>query len=271
MNKLKMSGLSPEHFARDLLHRLDISKIPTPTTEICKLLGIELFYSDELDAEAYFIRTHSTSVIVVKDSNCTYSSRQSFSIAHELGHFTIPGHRDEYKCTLEDLNSYTANMRYEKEANDFASELLMPSKYFDVDVRKTILSMNTLISLSEKYGTSLTATAIRYIKKTSDPGAIVCSKDGKILYAYKSPTFKYDLHWGHLSPNTYASEFFSKGSVLDGTAHQVRYDAWISTPIYDDNLVFAEETISMPLINQTLSIIRTEDYSMDDDDDNYNW
>lgn len=51
-------------------------------------------------------------------------------MAHELGHLCTPSHLNEtYYCTIEDLNNYQEKKPAEKEANEFAAELLMPRSW----------------------------------------------------------------------------------------------------------------------------------------------
>lgn len=253
-----MHGLTPEHYARELLHSLDIDIVPTPVNLICKKLSINLIFTDEIDAEALFVRSGNKTHIVIKDSSQQYLTRQTFSVAHELGHFSLPGHRDKYNCSFEDLNTYSESKEHERDANLFASELLLPTKYFTVDVKRTSLTFKTIVSLAEKYETSLTATALKYIKNTEDCGALICSQNNSISWSMKSSSFQYDLLSGSVSKNSYASDFFTKNQTLKAEAHEVRYDAWISTPIYNQDIKVIEETISMPNLNQTLTLIYIE-------------
>jgi len=54
--------------------------------------------------------------------------RQRFSMAHELGHILIPGHISIEVCYVGD-EFYDSSSEDEREANSFASELLMPTRW----------------------------------------------------------------------------------------------------------------------------------------------
>lgn len=255
---IHMHGITPEHYARELLCKLEINTVPTPVALICDKLGIDLTFSDQIDAEALFIRTNDKTHIIVKDAPEQYLTRQAFSIGHELGHFSLPGHMDKYNCSYEDLNNYSESKKHERDANLFASELLLPSKHFAMDVNRSSLTLKTIINLSQKYETSLTATALKYIRNTDESGALICSQNNLISWSIKASPFEYDLLSGALSKNSYASDFFLKNRRLTAEPHEVRCDAWISTPIFDEGIKVIEETISMPKLNQTLTLIRIE-------------
>ena len=65
-----------------------------------------------------------------------HPNRQRFTIAHEIGHLEL--HRDavteevhvdkQFKVLMRDANSSTGTDRMEREANQFAAELLMPQQ-----------------------------------------------------------------------------------------------------------------------------------------------
>lgn len=68
----------------------------------------------------------------------------------------------------------------ENEANDFASELLLPEADIQSIVRKRRLSMDLVKDISEDYGISLTATALKIIKVCPDQESISLEYVGKM-------------------------------------------------------------------------------------------
>lgn len=58
-------------------------------------------------------------------------SRRRFTLAHELGHLLIPWHLGTFtdSVDLSDIESHSENFEFEKEANNFAAELLMPKNW----------------------------------------------------------------------------------------------------------------------------------------------
>lgn len=245
--------LSPELYARELLHRLKIDELPVPVDDICNKLGISLRYNSELDAESLIVKTQDKTIIVVKETN--YKSQARFCIAHESGHYTIPTHLDQtYKCTLSDLFLYTPDKPTEIQANQFAAELLMPSKYFEHDIREKELTLTNIISLADKYETSLISTSLRFINKTEDLGAIVLAKEKQIEWVVHSSNFR-----GYISSKcpldvcSTAYDFFEFGVAPPQSPRKV--DSYIWSDKFEGPYLI-EETIAMPTFGLTLSVIR---------------
>ena len=181
--------------------------------------------------------------------------RKRFSIGHELGHYSIPSHlQDTYQCTINDLNHYTPDKIAELEANQFASELLMPSNHFLPDVKKHELSLLNIIQLSSKYDKSLISTAIRFIKTTEDLGAIVLSRNKSIKWTFHSPRF-FGLirNRGKLHISSTAYDYFEYGIYIPYSCRRVSSEVWSD---HFDGTTFIEETLSMPLLELTLSVIK---------------
>jgi len=90
--------------------------------------------------------------------------RQRFSVAHEIGHFML-SHNNQRK---NDINRDESNSTHEKEANAFATELLMPLEFLKKDLRMPI----DIDELAKKYWVSKDAmswriqdpTVLKYVK-----------------------------------------------------------------------------------------------------------
>jgi len=115
------------------------------------------------------------------------SGRRRFTIGHELGHFLIPTHVGNQKCTqvhLSERGFATAAQRREAEANRFAAGILMPKLWFERDADGLGLpEVGHLRKLAKSYDVSLEAAANRFVELTSTPCAIVFSYGGLVRYA----------------------------------------------------------------------------------------
>lgn len=120
-------------------------------------------------------------------------ARRRFTIGHELGHFLIPSQRGSRQCTRQDLaerRTDTLHQKQESQANEFSAGLLMPKKKFTKDIDELgDADVSHIIDLARTYGTSLEATANRYVDLTENACAIVMSKDGHVRYARRSERF----------------------------------------------------------------------------------
>jgi hypothetical protein len=125
---------------------------------------------------------------------------QQFSIAHELGHYFLPEHPDYIfrgGNIHESIAGFSSEDKFEKQADQFACGLLMPSYLFDAELDKAGTGMDAVLKLADICGTSRTATAIRYAQRHSEPTAIIISTNGIIDYCFMSNELKYlkDITW----------------------------------------------------------------------------
>ncbi|MFZ3132242.1 MAG: ImmA/IrrE family metallo-endopeptidase [Desulfosporosinus sp.] len=99
--------ISPEHYARELLHEFNFNSVPIPVEEICEQLGIKLYFLPGLSCES-MIGARNSKIVIIVDENVKNAERIRFSIAHELGHYKISFHlKSVYKCTQKDLYHYS--------------------------------------------------------------------------------------------------------------------------------------------------------------------
>ena len=143
----------------------------------------------------------------------TVTGRTRFSIAHELGHFYIPEHRN-LLLTGKSHNSHSgfiSEKRLEREADEFASYLLIPQSYFKKLLsQKTFLTLKDLLELSNQLQVSATAMAIRYVNMTPEPCGIILSQEGKQKFYWASEEMEYiGFKWRgcrSIPPNSATSE-----------------------------------------------------------------
>ena len=118
---------------------------------------------------------------------------QNFSVAHELGHYFLPGHIDAVLSggdVHESRAGFASGNRYEMEADHFAAALLMPRDLFTNAMLTAGDGLPAIEKLAEQCRTSLTATAIRYTRCTRDPVAVVLSTGSQINYCFMSDALK---------------------------------------------------------------------------------
>lgn len=103
--------------------------------------------------------------------------RTRFTIAHELGHYFIDNHRNllrkGFSLSYDKSLNYFSNEPVEKEANHFATNLLMPKARFKQDIDKLEFGIDSIKLLSKQYKTSITATVIQYSNLLHIPSFVV--------------------------------------------------------------------------------------------------
>lgn len=145
--------------------------------------------------------------------------RRRFSIAHELGHLYIPTH-DARRAGWCGDDAMAASAQHgdslEWEANDFATELLMPGHLFRHDAAKHVPAFTDVAALAEPscYDVSITAAALRYVELTRECCALVSSRRGEIEWVSRSESFVYRIsRRGDALPPTSIAAFGSEGGV----------------------------------------------------------
>ena len=185
---------SPEKLLQTIFkHHPDWSGA-TPLEELCHKVGIIEFNELEVDGFEGALMTNaekSQGCVLVKTG--TSLPRWRFTAAHELGHFLVPSHKGNRRCTKEDLRETrrdTEYQRQETEANRFAAGLLMPKASFLKKMGKLgEVGVSHIGSLADEFKTSMEATANRYMELTDDKCAVVFSKDGVIRYTRPARDF----------------------------------------------------------------------------------
>ena len=125
------------------------------------------------------------------NSDIQYDGRRRFALAHEMGHLEM--HRGsaihDDNNSLDWFNNAERQLRngvQEFEANQFASEYLMPMELFLNEASGIQLSPDLLKSLSERFETSITSVAFRYFESNLHPMAIFHIYNGIVKYWKKS-------------------------------------------------------------------------------------
>jgi hypothetical protein len=114
--------------------------------------------------------------------------RRRFTAAHELGHYLI--HRQKYpdglRCDEAAVDGRNG-VEIEREANDFASTLLMPLDDFRRRIpAKAEANFEQLSDCATHYDVSLVAAILRWLRYTERRAMIVVSRDGYMNWAWSS-------------------------------------------------------------------------------------
>lgn len=200
------------------------------------------------------------------------SRRRRFSIAHELGHLEM--HRMDSSltlCTGEDINDWRsrrARTNREQEANEFASALLLPERFFAPLCKKEEPSLDLVNELADTFEVSLTATALRYLDFCNEACAVVLSQNGGIKWFRGSKDFE-DLGVfidtpSPLDRSSYASLFF-RGDALPPARNRVYASAWFVPGRYKHDAAIYEQSWPMPTYNAVITLLWIYDDIEEDD------
>ena len=120
--------------AQRILKEFDFSRLPIPVDRIAKRLGATIRFSPMDNEELSGMIFVKNGVPIIGINSLHHPNRQRFTIAHELGHLVM--HRKEIESVVHIDTEFRTLMRDEEsakgkdiieiEANNFASELLVP-------------------------------------------------------------------------------------------------------------------------------------------------
>jgi len=152
--------------ARKLLTRHSITSPPVPLEPILHHEGLEVRYSKRMGRKSSGIFYPSRKQLIVNANH--HIHRQRFTIAHELGHYFLiheggqfideVGFDGEYGTGI--LEKGKELMIADTEANEFASELLIPLTFIKADFKNE----NNPEILARRYNVSRAALFVSLLK-----------------------------------------------------------------------------------------------------------
>jgi hypothetical protein len=241
----------PEHFAKALLRTLNLQQ-PVSLDDVSKKIGlrIEDVSATGFDGALVRIVGRHRGIVGVRET-IRERERKRFTIAHEIGHYLLPGHDAESSvCDADDLVAIGKEAEeLEQAANRFAAEFLLPSLAVRRIVRRLGISFETIRFVGKQFEASLTAAAVQCIK-VADNGVLVMSKRGIVTSFEKSQNFGGYIEMGKLPEGSLAAQLGGKQREKRGT---INAGVWLG-PAYEEFRI-AEHSISMPNYQRILTLI----------------
>ena len=224
------SGISqdPEEIIRSLVQdKLSVARQsrhfrwncpPFNPEVLASILGIRCEESVELthseDAE---LHPAENGRMVIRYNPDKPKARRNFSIAHEIVHTFFPGYQDECHARHQS-GKFDSENEVEFLCDLGASEIVMPTPEFDLDVRSMRISLKSLQTLSKLYEVSLEATAIRMITTDFYPCALIVldyshkpAEKGEIEASKYQPSLFTDDPW-EPPPMSLRVQYFVRGA-----------------------------------------------------------
>ena len=128
--------------------------------------------------DGLLVRKGKNAIISVRNS-IPEEGKKRFVIAHELGHYFLhPQARQTDMLMKDEVDRLSYLQSHEElEANYFAAELLMPCDMFKPALNHCDPSFAEISRLANLFQTTLSATAIQYVKYTQEPCVFIISKN----------------------------------------------------------------------------------------------
>lgn len=245
----------PALIAQALLEELGVDGIPDVRAIASALdVGIEEADVESFDGALVRVKGSAEGLIAVRQTILEIG-KKNFTIAHELGHLLLPGHDESTVCLQSDVETWDSKLpKQELEANEFAGELLVPTQLLVGLIASGKPSFEVVESLAQKFSTSLTATAYRFVEVTGHACALVWSERGTAKWFARSEEFR---HWirlrERLDNRTLASDCFG-GKRAHNAQEIVSASAWLEGSVPQDAHIL-EQTRCMPSYSGALTLL----------------
>lgn len=229
---MELADLSrPSQIAREIINQNPAIQFPIPIEDIAYASGIREVSRKPLEGlEGALVANpeKTEGIILIKEG--ARPQRQRFTLGHELGHYLIPRHGHKMSCSISDLtvredSCSSAQARIEREANQFSSEILMPSLL----VRQYLgflssPSIDLIREMADDFDVSFEAFSRRYVALHDEPAAIVFAHNSIVRYSVKNDDFPFWIRAAkgcRLPSKCYSARripITSSGSVSNGAS-----------------------------------------------------
>ncbi|MFT8897979.1 MAG: ImmA/IrrE family metallo-endopeptidase [Acetobacter sp.] len=265
----KANLLAAEGRAEQWLKENGIVTAPIDPLKIAEMLDISVIAKgDSEPGVSGMLLRHGDAFGIVYATHIDSLGFQRFSIAHELGHYLLPGHPEQLFGEENTQHISHAGMistdPYEQEADQFASAILMPTQIIKSILRRTAEGMEAVIMIARTCEVSIEAAAIRYIQKTEIPAAAIISTNGRIDYAFLSKEMLEfsDLAWprkGESVPASTLTHSFRKNQDAVRSsrceADEIELQAWLGGR---KGIAATEEVLGLGRYGKVLTIITAD-------------
>lgn len=237
--------------------------------------GLELQTRKMKGALGQLIRHQKRAIVNISDE-IHHQGQKRFVMAHELGHWEmhkeleIPAYID---TEAELLKWHSSQTQHEREANEFAAEILMPERYFKEKCKGRKISAGLISDLSNIFASSLAATAIRFAQIGNEPVIVAYSINGMIQWMHSSKDFRFGTFEKLRKPpsNSQTAKFYESGRAATDP-QVVLAESWFSNDWrVGQKYYLYEHVIPFKRINGCLTLIweHEENHSVDEDEEKY--
>lgn len=252
----------PEAIANRVLDKLRIVS-PSDLLMLEKIAWARhalVVYEPLQGSEARLLSIPGKQSIITISSNESYRPRQRFSIAHELGHLEL--HRKKLHLISCDSRSITpfrnSEPDFELQANQFASHLLLPSRFLNRIYKNQDISFDAIDETATQFEVSLTAAGSRYMSFVDEPLAFVISRKGRIIRFVPSNLFSDSDLFIKVSEDIESetiADKLARGQTVRPGWYNVPAKSWLRGDSFIKNAEVKEWSFFSPQLDLTLSLI----------------
>ena len=196
-----MSNLTARRHAREVLQAHHAGGLPVDVSGIVHARGLRVQTVQSIRPGVFgALYIDAADVGVYLSDECFSPQHRRFTLAHELGHYVIDGHVEALIPGGTGLapslggNFRDQVSRFEREADLFAAELLMPQEAVASVVGETTPSIAMVQSLANECETSISSAAIRVTEATAEMAITILSYHRTIEWYACCPSLQ-DHKW----------------------------------------------------------------------------
>jgi len=224
-----------------------------------------LIKEEDIDGADGRILMKENSGIITLNSRIDFYPKKRFVLAHELGHFELHRHLKKGFNDNDETLNHSEQPYFSKEeieANEFASEFLMPTSVFRRECNQKVFNHKVIEHLAQRFQVSKTAAILKFAKKDNGnhPIFIVCCQNNKMKWFKKSDDWWYYSLFKKGSPpptSSVAHEVFKKGIAYYGeeATQQIWKSDWFEMKEDEQDSKFYEYCLFVPSLNYMISVI----------------
>lgn len=185
-----------------------------PLSIVAESLGISIQEVPIKGSDGRIIINGNYGIISI-NSNIYNQPRRDFIIAHEIGHFIL--HKNLIICsdTHKTLSDWHQKGPQESQANEFASELLMPSDLYSSKVSGKKMNLALMEDVSSYFNVSMLAAFLKYVSLGDFPVMVIYMENGFVKWKRCSSDFPFQFLPinSRIPAYTVAGDYFYHNSI----------------------------------------------------------
>lgn len=248
---------APEHFARRVLSHVPSTQ-PIDLNSAASALGlwIRKVPMNAWDGVMQKVADGRALGTIRIREGIRPSGRERFTIAHEIGHYLLPGHGSDYfACTFRDITGSRKSEPKELEANRFAAELLLPATQIQPRVSHQLLSIDLIRRVAKEFDASLLATAFQCVAETDETCVVIITSDRVVQYYRPSKSWRCAIEVGcPLSDRSVAYRLDLTNNEMTDKVHLCAWapSGWfdVRDEVRENSLYFAEHNMILTILSE---------------------
>ena len=185
--------------AEHLLEDLGLTQLPIYPEVVCRAMSTSDYKitikEESMTSEGFhgISMGNTNGAAILINEAIANPHRKRFTATHEIGHVHLhiqTSKQSQFQCSEQDLSSNSnENSGFEKEANEFASSLLMPAPMITPEIHQNDLSWSLIKKIQKRCDVSLEAAARRVITLSKDSCCLIIHKQNSMWFPIKSSSF----------------------------------------------------------------------------------